>query len=284
MSQPPAGPEFSPPGFVGCYQHPERMTGISCQRCRRPICGECMNSASVGFQCPRCVGRGRSTARAPRTRFGASVTRGGSPATKVLMGALVAVWLVDLVSRRGLATSLLAMSNDLVYSGELWRLLTAAFTSGQLLGVLMNLLVLWLVGRAVESELGPWRFVTLYLAAGLGGTTLFFLVAPYSAAALGATAAIIGLLAANAIGKRKTGEDIRPDIGLLVLIVLYSVLIGFSNLGWLMLVGGIVAGGVVGYILAYAPRRNRSVIQVVGLLGMALLCLAGVAVKLVVTL
>ncbi len=284
MSQPPAGPEFSPPGFVGCYKHPERMTGIACQRCRRPICGECMNSASVGFHCSRCVGLGRTTARAPRTRFGASLSPGGTPATKALMGVLVGVWLLDLVSRRSLATGLLAMSNDAVYGGQFWRLVTASLTSGRLFGLLMNLLVLWLAGRAIESELGPWRFVILYLAAGLGGTTLFFVLAPYSAAALGATAAIIGLLAANAIGKRKTGEDIRPDIGLLLLIVLYSVLIGFSNLGWLMLIGGIVAGGIVGYVLAYAPRRNRSTIQVVGLLGMVLLCLAGVAAKLVLTL
>ena len=64
----------------------------------------------------------------------------------------------------------------------------------------------------MEAALGTWRFVLLYLAAGLGGMTLFFLIAPWSSATIGATSAIVGLLAANAIGKAKSGEDIRGDI------------------------------------------------------------------------
>ena len=46
----------------------------------------------------------------------------------------------------------------------------------------MNLLVLWIAGRAMESELGRWRMVALYLAAGLGGTTLLFVFGPSRAA------------------------------------------------------------------------------------------------------
>ncbi|MBC3987519.1 rhomboid family intramembrane serine protease, partial [Streptomyces sp. AC563] len=41
---------------VCCYRHPERETGVSCTRCDRPICPECMVSASVGFHCPECAG------------------------------------------------------------------------------------------------------------------------------------------------------------------------------------------------------------------------------------
>ena len=137
----------------------------------------------------------------------------------------------------------------------------------------MNLLVLWIAGRAIESELGPWRFVVLYLAAGLGGTTLLFVFGPFASAGYGASAAVIGLLAANAIFKHKTREDVRADIGLFVLLILYSILVGFRSFGWLMLIGGIVVGALVGVVLAYAPRQNRSTVQVVGLLGVVLLCL-----------
>jgi membrane associated rhomboid family serine protease len=180
------------------------MTGITCQRCRRAICGECMTEASVGVQCPRCVGVGRSTVRQARTRFGAAVRPGNALATKVIMGTFVAVWLLDLVTR-GSATELLAMSNSHVMIGQFWRLVTTSLVSGQLLGVLMNLLVLWLAGRALESELGSWRFALLFLASGFGGATLFFLVAPVTSWSVGATSAIVGLLAANTIGKAKSG-------------------------------------------------------------------------------
>ncbi len=195
------------------------------------------------------------------------------------MGVLVGVWVLNLVSR-GLLQSLLVMSNGGVADGQFWRLLTAAFTSGSLIGLLMNLLVLWLAGRAIEVELGGWRFLALYLTAGLGGTTLFFALGPPFAGALAASAAVIGLLAANAVGKLKGGEDVRGDVGLFVLLLLYAVLVGFSSFGWLTLVGGILVGGLVGWVLAYAPRRNRGTIQVVGLLGVAALCLLGVLARL----
>lgn len=277
MTEP--GPSYTAPDFTGCYRHPDRLTGITCRRCRRPICGECMTEASVGFQCPKCVGLGRASVRQPKTRFGATLRAGGSPATKVIMGTLAVVWVLDLVTR-GLATGMLAMSNGYAESGQLWRLVTSSLTSGQLLGMLMNLLVLWLAGRALEAELGSGRFALLYLTSGFGGATLFFFIAPITAWSIGATSAIIGLLAANMIGKAKTGEDIRPDIGLLVLLVLYSVLVGFASFGWVTMIGGIIVGALAGAILAYAPQRNRLTIQLVGMLALVTVCLGLVLVKL----
>ena len=157
----------------------------------------------------------------PGPRFGAVLRPGGGNATKVLMGVLAAVWLLDLVSR-GLVDGLLIMSNQAVFAGQFWRLFTAAFTSGGLLGTLMILLVLWIAGRAIESELGSWRLVALYFAAGLGGTTLLFVFGPLSGRGTRASAAAIGLLAANSIFKYKQREDVRADIGLFVLLVLYE--------------------------------------------------------------
>ena len=280
MTQAPGpGPGFTAPGG-SCYRHPERTTGISCQRCKRPICGECMNPASVGFQCPKCVTSGRAGVRQPRSAFGAVLRPGSGNTTYLLMGALGAVWLLGLVSR-GIVTRMLIMSSELVALGEFWRLFTAALTSSGLFATLMNLLVLWIAGRTIESELGRWRMLALFFASGLGGTTLLFLLAPSAAFGFGGSAAVIGLLAANSIFKYKAREDVRADIGLFLLLIGFSVLVGFYSFGWLILVGGLLVGALVGAVLAYAPRENRSTVQVVGLLGVMLLCLAAVTAKLV---
>jgi membrane associated rhomboid family serine protease len=237
-----------------------------------------MNPASVGFQCPQCVSSGRASVRAPRTLFGAALKPGGGTATKVLMGVLAGVWILNLVSR-GLLGGLLVMSNEAVAAGQFWRLVTASIASIDLFGTLLNLLVLWLVGRAIESELGAGRFLALYLTAGLGGATLCFLLGPPGLVAAGPAWAIIGLLAANAIGKLKSHEDIRGDISLLVLLILYSVLVGFRFFGWLGMIGGALVGALSGAILAYAPRQSRTAIQTFGLLGVVLLCLIAVVAK-----
>jgi len=196
------------------------------------------------------------------------------------MAALSVVYLLDLVTG-GLASGLLAMSNLAVSQGQFWRLLTSALVSGSLFGVLTNLLVLWLAGRAIEAELGAWRFGVLYLAAGLGGATLFFVLGPPFGVSIGASSAVIGLLAANTIGKLKNQEDVRPDIGLFVLLLLYALLVGFQSFGWLTLLGGIAVGALAGAVFAYAPRRNGGTVQVVGLLGVLLLCLVAVLARLV---
>ena len=278
MTAEPTGPDFAAPGFAACYRHPDRQTGIACQRCSRPICGECMNPASVGFQCPRCVGAGRASVREPRTRFGARMTPGGGMATKGVMVALAVVYVTNLVLRGGVL-SWLIMWNPPVAAGELWRLLTSGLVSGGLFGLAMNLLVLWLAGRAIESEVGPARFLAIYLAATLGGSTLFYLLGPANGATLGAASAVVGLLAANAIGKRKSGEDVRGDVGLFVILVLYSLVVGFASFGWLTMIGGILVGALAGAVLAYAPRGNRTPAQVVGLLAVVLLCLVAVVLK-----
>ena len=195
-----------------------------------------MHESSIGwFSVSQLCASGRATVRAPRTAFGAILKPGGGNATKVVMAVLAVEWVLNLVSG-GLLDRLLVMSNEAIYLGQFWRLITASLTSGSILGVLMNLLVLWIAGRAIESELGSWRLRrALPRSWARRGTTMLFVFGPYASAGYGAAAAVIGLLAANAIFKQKMREDVRADIGLFVLLILYSVLIGFRSFGWLML-------------------------------------------------
>ncbi|HET9871703.1 MAG TPA: rhomboid family intramembrane serine protease [Propionibacteriaceae bacterium] len=207
---------------------------------------------------------------------------GGGNATTVLMGILGVIYVLNLVTLN-LLSSEMVLSNFLVHSGQFWRLVTYGFVSVGLLGLLMNLLVLWLAGRAMEQVLGTWRFVALYVLAGLGGATVSFVLGPFNLVAAGASAAVVGLLAANALVKRRSHEDIRPDVSLLILLTLYSLFVGFRSFGWLGLVGGILVGGLVGFVLAYAPRDNRNAVQGAGLGAIAVVCVLAVIGKLALT-
>lgn len=39
-----------------CYRHKKRPTLVSCARCGRPACSDCLVEAPIGYQCVRCAG------------------------------------------------------------------------------------------------------------------------------------------------------------------------------------------------------------------------------------
>lgn len=240
-----------------------------------------MNPASVGFQCPECIRLGQSTIRRPRASFGAALKLRGGAVTKVLIGVLIAFYVINLITRN-LLIGLLSMSSPAVADGQLWRLISYGFTSYGLLNTAMIALVLWFVGRPLEDQLGGWRFLVLYALAGLGGATLLYAVGAPGGIG-GASAAVIGLLTANGVIKHKRGEDIRPDIGLLVILVLLNLVVGFGSLVWVAQIGGILLGGLAGVALVYPPRARRSQLQVIGLIGIVVLCAAVVVIKTMVS-
>lgn len=275
-------PDFQAPSFEACYRHPDRFTGIRCQRCGKPICGECMNPASVGFQCPACARSGRASVRAPRTVFGGSLSAHGGIATKVLIGIVIGLYVLGLISG-GLVNSLLAMSGPGVLNGEVWRLVTYGFTSGGLINTLFISLILWGVGRPLEHQFGVVRYVILYVLAGVGGAVAFFLAAPGAVGIGGASPAAIGLIAVHTVIKLRRREDIRPDLGLFgILIALNLVIGGLRGPFWVSLIGGIVIGGLAAAALVFPSRGRRNQLQVLGLLGVVVVCIAAIVLRTVI--
>ncbi|MFY1635150.1 rhomboid family intramembrane serine protease [Solwaraspora sp. WMMB335] len=296
-----------------CYRHTSRETWVRCARCERSICPDCMRDAAVGHQCPECVAEGRRTQRSARTAFGGSAAGQAGYVTKVLIGlnALVAVvglamsggallgaglfsgagWLhafggvigPDVTVRPNgdvLAGALPAYGEVLVGidGGGVYRLVTAMFIHYGLLHLLFNMWALWVLGRNLEAVLGPARFLALYLIAGLGGNVAAYLVDP-NALSAGASTAVFGLFAAFFIVLRRLKRDTSAVVGILVInLVLTFTVSSLSIAGHL---GGLVAGALIGVILAYAPRTNRTVVQAVGcgavLLFLILLTVARIA-------
>ncbi|OEV02125.1 MULTISPECIES: rhomboid family intramembrane serine protease [Streptomyces] len=273
-----------------CYRHPDRETGISCTRCERPICPECMVAASVGFQCPECVRSGSGTghragADRPRTVAGGRVTGDPRLVTKVLLGINVAVFIAVLAGGDRLLDELLLFGRAVtepygpvegVAEGQWYRLLTSMFLHQEIWHIAMNMLGLWFLGPPLEAALGRLRFAGLYLLSGLGGGALTFLLAVPQQASLGASGAIFGLFGAMAVLMRRMRYDMRPILILLAINLVFTFT--WKNIAWEAHVGGLVTGVLLAYAMVHAPRERRTLVQV----GAFVLLLAVVVVLLVV--
>jgi len=281
-----------------CYRHTDRETWVSCTRCSRPICPDCMREASVGFQCPECVREGAKSVRVARTAFGGSLDGAEGLVTKILLGLNVGLFVLTVLiaAARGVDNAMRTLtgqsgSSELydwfamiplaldgrtgqvigVADGEYWRLVTAGFLHYGLIHLLFNMWALWILGREAERMVGRWRFVAVYLLSGLGGTVAVYLLGQTNAAVAGASGSIFGLFGALFFFFRKLNLDPR---GIVMIVVLnFGLGLFIANISWLGHLGGLVIGAVTGALLAYAPSGpKRTTIQVAGLVivGLAL--------------
>lgn len=239
-----------------------------------------MRSASVGQQCVDCINAGNQGGRPARTAFGGARPGASAIVTYTLIGINVLLFIVEL-AKPSLATDW-AMLGYASYSGggpahgvaagEWYRLITSAFlppavTGGGGLGglglmdILFNMWALLFVGPALERLLGPVRFSAVYLISAVGGSVMYYYVAASNALALGASGAIFGLFGAWFVVSRRMRLDARGISGLIVINLVLSFV--FRNtIAWQAHVGGLLAGALITAAYAYAPRKNRTLIQV----------------------
>jgi membrane associated rhomboid family serine protease len=262
------GQDGSPPT---CYRHPGKETWVSCVRCGRPACPDCLRQAAVGQQCVECVrGSGGST-RPARTVFGGRPTS-TAVVTFTLMGLNILLYLVELVhpslaqdwEMLGYASATGLPPYSGVAAGEWYRLITSAFLPGTgslgILDIAFNMWALYVVGPGLEQLLGRVRFLAVYLVSALGGSVLFYYLVPQNQPALGASGAIFGLFGAWFVASRRLRLDSR-GIVMLIVINLALSFIYRSTIAWQDHVGGLITGALLTAAFAYAPRKNRIAIQ-----------------------
>ncbi|MFF3174132.1 rhomboid family intramembrane serine protease [Streptomyces sp. NPDC057900] len=273
--QPPGEQNASAPvgGPVTCYRHPGREAGVRCTRCDRPICPDCMVSASVGFQCPDCVRQGSGTghspaASRPRTIAGGSVAADPRLITKILLGINIAVF-VAVLANSALVDDLVLLGRANFYyggplegiaEGQWYRLVTSMFLHQEVWHIAFNMLGLWWLGGPLEAALGRARFLALYMLSGLAGSALTYWLAAPNQPSLGASGAIFGLLGATAVLMRRLNYDMRPVFALLAI----NLIITFNPWGgiaWQAHVGGLVAGTLIAIAMVHAPRERRNPVQ-----------------------
>ena len=264
---PPPMPQRAP----SCYRHPDRVTFVSCNRCGRPVCPECMVSASVGQQCVDCVHQASQTVITPARTWRRS---GPVPVLSYTLIAInVAVFLLQAVNP--ILKFQLALVPVLVADGEYYRLITSAFVHYGLAHILFNMYALYVLGPELERHLGRWRFAALYGLSLLGGSVLVYLLSEVNAPTAGASGAIFGLFAATFVASKRLNLDVRWLVGLIAINLVITFM--FPGVSWQGHIGGLITGGVLTAAYLYAPQDRRTLVQAGATIGLLVLFLVLIA-------
>jgi membrane associated rhomboid family serine protease len=266
-----------------CYRHPDRRASVSCQRCNRPICTECMIQAPIGFQCPEDAKQGKQKVYTSQSLFRGAPGR--AVLTSILIAVNAAVFVAGYVIENGrqrlqidyglIAGGYVSTGEKIgVVTGEYYRLVTSGFLHVNLLHIGFNMYLLYVLGQMLEPVTGKVSFGMTYFFSLLCGSLGALLLAP-DTLTVGASGAVFGLMGMAVVVQRSRG--VNPfDTGLGGLIVI-NLLFTFAfnesiSVGGHL--GGLIGGLLAGWIFVELPRRSRAMPDFVPALTVAALMVA----------
>jgi membrane associated rhomboid family serine protease len=284
-----------------CYRHPDRLTGLSCSECGRPICTECMTMAPVGIRCPEHSGRPQGVQRMTKGVRRASFEGVGAKVTRALIGLNIAVYIAELAQGSGVnatrgsiyqngaliangakvGDTLVGVPKGIdfpdlvgVAHGDWWRVLTAAFLHYGPFHLLLNMLALYWFGSALEQRIGSGRFLAIYIVSGLAGSAGALIAAP-TEPTVGASGAIFGILGAGLVLEQQRDYVFGGSaLGVIVINLIFTFSIPNISIGGH--IGGLIGGAAATLGLSRFGRAHAAYGRA-GALGVATIVFVGVA-------
>lgn len=253
-----------------CPRHPDTVAYVRCQRCERPTCPACQVPSTVGVHCVDCSRRAQAGRRQTRSLLGGAVVS-DAVVTKVLIGLCIAAHMVQVfISSLDVQLAFI----PILAADEPWRFLTTAFLHSSYMHLGFNMWALWVLGGSLEPVLGRWRFTAVYLLSALGGSTaIYWLSWPdtdsWITITVGASGAVFGLFSTMFVVQRRFGRDTSGIVALLAINAVISFL--GAHISWQGHLGGLIVGGIVSAIYAWAPRGRRRSVGIIGTVAVAVL-------------
>jgi len=191
--------------------------------------------------------------------------------TVMLLAVLAAVFTWQQIYGIGPSTGLLApsiqtlialgaLNRNLVFeSGEWYRIFSSTLLHRDLVHLLLNGLALYLVGTVLESLVGRAWFVALFVIGAVGGALMSLALNPATAFSVGASGAIMGLLAAAlACSFRFPAGPIRMRMqtGLLQVLIPALIPIAVSRTGQHIDFAGHLGGALIGALVGLGMLKT----------------------------
>jgi membrane associated rhomboid family serine protease len=262
-----------------CYRHPDRVTGLSCSECGRPICTECMTMAPVGIRCPEHSGKPQGVQRVTRGVQRAAFEGAGAKVTKLIVGLNVAVYVAELAQGGGvygLQSTIYekgVLWAPFVANGDYWRLLTAAFLHYGPFHLLLNMLGLYWFGSLLEQRLGSGRFLLIYVVSGLAGSAGALVLDPLKPT-VGASGAIFGILGAGLVLERQR-DYVFGGSALGIIVANLVLTFAWPNISIGGHIGGLI-GGAAAVLALSRLGRGHAAYGRAGLAGIAGIVAVGI--------
>jgi membrane associated rhomboid family serine protease len=273
-----------------CYRHPDRVTGLSCSECGRPICTECMTMAPVGIRCPEHSGKAQGVQRVTHGVRRASFEGVGARVTRILIGLNVAVYIAELATGGGvngtgsviyekgvlIAGRALDSNGNVIGVGEgdWWRLITATFLHYGPFHLILNMLALYWFGTLLERRIGSGKYLLLYIVSGLAGSAGALLLDP-TVPTVGASGAIFGILGAGLVLEQQRDYVFGGSaLGIIVINLVLTFSISSISIGGH--IGGLLGGAIATLGLSRFGRGHAAYGSAGGL-GVATIVAVGIA-------
>ncbi len=256
-----------------CYRHPDRETGVSCQRCDRYICVDCATPGAIGFLCPEDA---KDRVKIQKATFQKSIVS-AAPITVALMALNILVYGAQQLFPDLTYALWYGNVGSITEEGSLIRVFTSSFahSTTQITHILFNLYSLFVLGTLLEPMIGKIRFLFLYAFSIFGGG-LGFLILSTTGFVIGASGAVFGLMGAYLVFLLV----MKLNAGQMYIIIGLNLVLGFMpGIAWEAHVGGLVVGAAVGYVLVSTRNRVKQTLQTVSLIaiGIALMVIWTVA-------
>lgn len=178
-----------------------------------------------------------------------------------------------------------ACLGDRIREGETWRLFTAMFLHGGPVHLAVNAAFLIQIGNLAERLMGPWRFLAVYLVAGLVGSVTVVGMGG-TLVMVGASGAISGIFGAGAVmvwanRSRLPARWVNRNLTAFGLTFLANLALGLAlPMVSLSAHGGGFAAGIVTTALLLPVRRLPVVLRRAGVvllaMGWILVTVAGI--------
>lgn len=160
----------------------------------------------------------------------------------------------------------------LLKAGEIWRLISYMFLHASLIHLIVNMYSLYVLGTQVETFIGKWKFLIIYLVSGICGGLLSAATSA-NTLSVGASGAIFGLAGALLYFgfhyRTYIGDALRKQI---IPVIILNLLIGFllTGIDNFCHIGGLF-GGILCTMTLGIEGKSKPIEKINGMICLLLL-------------